>query len=165
MDINKTPNLFVGNVFMHILVLQKEHCCSFLLSYVALCCMSERWKPSMAVMHQSTFTLREDLEARGGLMVVTSGGDTLSFCFMSGLPSWRMLTCVSITGHSRRHRHPFGFWNYTDRTKHTKLAFLLSFLVVKTSESNEWLVGWLVGWIERGSQLSDTLDGRELKEC
>lgn len=36
---------------------------------------------------------------------------------------------------------------------------------MKTSESNEWLVGWVVGWIERGSQLSDTLDGRELKEC
>lgn len=32
---------------------------------------------------------------------------------------------------------------------------------MKKSESNEWLVGW----IERGSQLSDTLDGRELKEC
>lgn len=35
MDINKTPNLFVGDVFMHVLVLQKEHCRSFLLSCVA----------------------------------------------------------------------------------------------------------------------------------
>lgn len=35
MDINKTPNFFVGDVFMHDLVSQKEHCCSFLLSGVA----------------------------------------------------------------------------------------------------------------------------------
>lgn len=35
MDINKTPNLFVGDVFVHVLVSQKEHWRSFLLSLVA----------------------------------------------------------------------------------------------------------------------------------
>lgn len=35
MDINKTPNLFAADVFMHVLVSQKEHCHGFLLSCVA----------------------------------------------------------------------------------------------------------------------------------
>lgn len=35
MDINKSPNLVVGDVFMHILLSQKELGSSFLLSCVA----------------------------------------------------------------------------------------------------------------------------------
>lgn len=78
MDINKTPNLFVGDSFVHVLASQKEHCCSFLLSCVAwVRGESPRWL-SCASPHSPWGKI---WEARGGLMVLTSGGDTLSFLF------------------------------------------------------------------------------------
>lgn len=160
MDINKTPNLFVGDAFVHVLVSQKEHCCSFLLSCVAwVRGGSLRWL-SCASPHSPWGKI---WEARGR----SNGGDirrghpVFSLSCL-GFPSWRMLTCVSITGHPhQRRRRSFRFCNHTDRTNHTKPAFSPwpgGLLVVKTSEANDCMVGWLVGWC-------DSQDGRELKEC
>lgn len=147
MDINKNPNLVVGDVLTHILVSQKRAWLQFSSFF---CCMSERWKPSVAVMHQSTFTLREDLRSQGR----SNGGDirrghpVFSVSCLGFLPGGCWLVCLSqgtpttattldfvttAIGQITLSSHLFSPWP----------GGLL--VVKKMSESNEQLVGWLVG--------------------
>lgn len=115
-----SKSCFLCNVY--ILVSQKEWCYTLVFAFL-LTHRSERWKPSVAVMYQSTFTLRGRFEEAGEVWWWWhQKGTPCLVCFMSGLPPggfW--LVCLSQNT-AVSDRRPPAVCRYPDRTNHTKLS-------------------------------------------